>query len=516
MLRKLCLLAALGSALAGPGPFAQPTAAPQALAELSSVVLPDALLAVVLDLRLLRSSTRLQELWNAATLAQPEVRTQIAALEAGLGIKLEEDLDAVVLSTSAKGSVLAFVGRLPEAKIVEAARGEKLTVTKDAAASVPLYLAKAEKGEPLALAFPPRALLLGAEADVRATLGSNAPREAASLLTAGGPHLLAASLAGVDRLLAEQAKTQPTPPAASTPAAQAVQKLSSLSAGLDLDRKLDLFLRAGFSTQEAATTLQQVFQQAIEQTAASPDPQAREAAKGMKLGLEGSTLSLTLGLSAAQMAHIVRDAQRDITAQKVTHVETGLELRLPRMPSAWTLQPAQDKFGSFWKAALPKGDGFVRVQSYDISKEPNWTIEKEAEDLAKRVQGAAVLANRFVEAGGTKAHCLEVSEGTSRHRYEQFAKDGKLYLLIGSTNEGSFHRLGEEMDFIVGQILEPPAQQGTSPAESTAALLKASAELQRQNLNYQIMSNILQMQHETSMAIIYNMGGGYHYEYRYR
>lgn len=522
MMRRLVLLAVLGGLPGLRQARAQPTPAPApagpvvSSAELQAAVLPDALFVAVLDLRLVRGSGRLQELWRAMTLAQPDLPTQLVQLEAGLGMKLGQDLDAIVLSGSQTGAVLAFIGRLPEEPIVAAARGEKLEVSKDAASAVPLYLAKPEAGDALALAFPRRALLLGPEADVRATLGSPAPRQAAALAAAGGPHLLSFALCGVDRLLAEEAKASGTPqPAPEDAAARALQKLSSLSLALDLDKKLELSLQAGFSVQDAAAALHQAFSQALGQAAAAQDASTREMLQAVRLGLDGSNLTLAFGLTAAQTGRISRDAQRGITATEATHAETGLKLHLPRLPHAWTLQqPEQDQFGSYWKAALPKGDGFLRVQSWDLSQETGWTLEKEAEGLVQRLQKQKILVNRFIEAGGSRAHLVEAEEGLARHRYEQFAKDGKLYLLIGSSAEGPFRRLGEEMDFLVAQVLEPPAQAETSSDDSMTALLKASRDLQLQQLRFQTMSNILRMQHETSMSIIYNMGGGWRYEYR--
>ena len=517
MARKLVVLAALVLALRPQGVPAQPTPPPASLglAELQALVVPDALLVAVLDLRAMRGSSRLRELWAAMLLAEPDLPKQLGALETGLGVRLDEDLDALVLSSSAKGSVLALAGRLPEAKIVEAARGEKLTVTRDSTSVPPLYLARGEKGAPVALGFAAQGLVIGAEADVRATLGSTGGREPAALVARAGGHLICIALSGVDRLLAEQAKVQATPPPdAANPAAQAVQKLASLTFALDLDRKLDLSLQAGFSAQDAASTVQALLNQALQQAGAAQDVEARKAVQAMKVERDGSTVNLSLVLSAAQLGPIVRNAQREITAVESTHVETGLKLKLPRLPHAWALQASRDQWGSFWKATLPKGDGFLRLQAYDVSKETSWSIEKEAQDLEKRVNAQQVLSNRFDEVGGVKVNCLEVLQGGAQHRYEQFPKDGKLYLLIGSTTPAAFKRLGEEMDFIVAQILPPPAAAGSPAADSPASYLETMAALQRQQMSYQVMSNILQMQHETSMAIIYNMGGGYHYEYR--
>jgi hypothetical protein len=47
-------------------------------------------------------------------------------------------------------------------------------------------------------------------------------------------------------------------------------------------------------------------------------------------------------------------------------------------------------------------------------------------------------------------------------------------------------------------------------------LLQTQAQMQAEQAKYAIMSNIIQMQYETNRAIISNMGGGYHYEYRWR
>lgn len=54
-------------------------------------------------------------------------------------------------------------------------------------------------------------------------------------------------------------------------------------------------------------------------------------------------------------------------------------------------------------------------------------------------------------------------------------------------------------------------------ANSMKNLLDLQARVQANNMYYQTMSNMLRMQHETSMTIIRNMGSSnWHYEYRYR
>lgn len=54
-------------------------------------------------------------------------------------------------------------------------------------------------------------------------------------------------------------------------------------------------------------------------------------------------------------------------------------------------------------------------------------------------------------------------------------------------------------------------------ATSMKKLVDLQARMNANNLHFQMMSNILQMQHETSMTIIRNMGSSnWHYEYRYR
>ena len=97
------------------------------------------------------------------------------------------------------------------------------------------------------------------------------------------------------------------------------------------------------------------------------------------------------------------------------------------------------------------------------------------------------------------------------HRYVQFDIGDQLWMLIGSTRDSAQVRFREEMDFIVSRILEPPPEETKSDSRD---YLKAMEALNRQQQTYQMMSNMLQMQHETSMAIIHNMGSGWHYEYR--
>ena len=54
-------------------------------------------------------------------------------------------------------------------------------------------------------------------------------------------------------------------------------------------------------------------------------------------------------------------------------------------------------------------------------------------------------------------------------------------------------------------------------AASAQSLLDLQARMQANNMYFQTMSNIMRMQHETSMTIINNMGGGgWRYEYRWR
>ena len=58
----------------------------------------------------------------------------------------------------------------------------------------------------------------------------------------------------------------------------------------------------------------------------------------------------------------------------------------------------------------------------------------------------------------------------------------------------------------------PSASTGDSNRQTIVNLQK----FQNQQMFYQTMSNCMRMQYETNRAIIANMGGGYHYEYRFR
>lgn len=53
-------------------------------------------------------------------------------------------------------------------------------------------------------------------------------------------------------------------------------------------------------------------------------------------------------------------------------------------------------------------------------------------------------------------------------------------------------------------------------ANSQAKFLELQAQLRAQQQSFQMMSNIMRMQHETNMIIIGNMGGNTRYEYRWR
>jgi len=70
----------------------------------------------------------------------------------------------------------------------------------------------------------------------------------------------------------------------------------------------------------------------------------------------------------------------------------------------------------------------------------------------------------------------------------------------------------------LAEALKPtPAPASPTPTPSDPNSLAAGMqELQRKQFAYQVMSNCMMMQHQTTQAIIANMGGGYHYEYRWR
>ena len=63
----------------------------------------------------------------------------------------------------------------------------------------------------------------------------------------------------------------------------------------------------------------------------------------------------------------------------------------------------------------------------------------------------------------------------------------------------------------LGKQLKPPPAAAT-----TSDFLRNQAALQAQQQSFQMMSNIMRMQHETNMIIIGNMGGNTRYEYRWR
>ena len=55
-----------------------------------------------------------------------------------------------------------------------------------------------------------------------------------------------------------------------------------------------------------------------------------------------------------------------------------------------------------------------------------------------------------------------------------------------------------------------------STGNSTQQAVVTMQKIQNQQMVYQTLSNCMRMQYETNRAIIANMGGGYHYEYRWR
>jgi hypothetical protein len=481
---------------------------------LSKLVLPDAFLVVTLNVRKLVGSPPLGKLWHDALAAEPQLGTQLEALEGKFGLRFGQDIDAVVLSSSPKASVLAAVGRFSQAKLLQAA-GAELAMKQDPASPVPLFVPQQAQGqavEPVALAFPGQAVLFGQESGVRAALKTAVLPEAATLAVRG-EHLASVALVGLDQLQAAMPVPTPVPGTPQDPSALVFKKLSSLTAALDLEDASRLAIEAVFTGPEPAAAAQFLFRPPLEQAAAQlgGGVAAKVAAEGPKLGLSFEVPAQSTGL-------LLQELLRSQTAERVSLPRTAFHFQLPTVPRRWKQDKPDD---TDWRLQLAHGPASIWVSVHELQP-ADWTLEKEAEKVKTEGMSGRLISVDFVDVEGTRLlrydADLENNQGKWKHRTYKMIAHGSMYWLAGGSAVEDFAELGEDVDFVAARLpQEANAAPGANFESNQRAFLALMQEMNRSHEAFMTMSGMLRAQHDANMAIIGNIGGNttYRYEWRY-
>ncbi len=512
--------------------------------KLQGLVLPDAIAVAILELGELGKSEPVQTLWQTVSQVQPMLPENLSKLWSKLGIDPGRDLRFLVFSVSARASTLAVIGQIEPSRIIELASSEGMTLAATQNMGIPVYQAVSSpqgSGANLAVAFPEQGVLLGTPEAVAAALASTGG-STPSIIPPGEGILLTVALAGLQQVRTPQTGAQQ----GQAPAAQAMRNIRTLLLRLNAVNGVEIALDATFSDASAANLVHATIQQALSQLKVQTEkPDLQELAGSVTLARGGAGLGLRLPISKRLTRKLVRQLQRKLTAKPMQHPETGVTLQLPQAPYAWVLQPGQGGQASTFQAKLPYGYGAISVVKADLG--PNaWssTIQQVADWQKQNLGEQTLLSSRVSKEGETEVHLMETKMGGYQYFSVQFFRDAMeqneykrfLITLSGWSQPMDYPFVKEETDFVASRLLAPgapapPAQAGRQPApqggygpgqagrsgtsSTAAALLKQQQEMMNQQQYFTMMSNMLNMQHQTSMAIIHNMGSGYTYEYEY-
>ncbi len=503
--------------------------------KLQGLVPSDATMVMVLDSRAMVGSESLRDIWEVFKWFLPEVSRSVPAFLAQCHLDFSRDPFSFIVSIDPRGFVLAVVGDLDKEAVLRAFDSQGLAVSKQSYKGHVLYSLSAgdEQGEQggasSSMAFLPHGLLLGPTESVQVSMGSTEIPRQAMLVPPSSGSLLTLAWGKPELELAGEhvpSKVPPTFPSV-------LRNLKSLRLRFGLREEMALEFAATFESSADARAFQALLEEMrrtvvsgqwihTESGAIIPElylssplspvnPDVQEMARNAAVASYDARVAARIVVPGDLTRAMVRQIQREMTAQNVRETNTGTEIRLPSAPLSWTLHQSQGSL-SYYATEFASGGGSLQVSKKLMSAELK---RRSTSELVQGIRasllqaGFSVVSLRIAATSKAReAIAIEYREGGISHYLIAFSKDEMektglveyLYYVDGwSGSPENFSVIKETVEFVAMGII--------GNVSSEVAAIHVRQQMRDYVNDYRLMSNTLTMMHNSSMAIIANMPG---------